>query len=156
MQRVTISIDEALGEAFDQLIAEQGYQSRSEAMRDLVRKAVEGRRAAGEAGVCVANLSYVFNHHTRALSQRLAALGHDHHDLVVATTHVHLDHENCLESVMLKGPTARVRGLADAIQAERGVRFGDLNLISVGDHGEHAMSDEHRHGPHGHLTPTSR
>ncbi|WP_293676968.1 nickel-responsive transcriptional regulator NikR [uncultured Phenylobacterium sp.] len=154
MQRVTISLDESLAEAFDQLATEQGYGSRSEAVRDLVRKAIATRReAAASDGDCVANLSYVYNHHVRTLAQRLTELSHQHHDLVVATIHIHLDHEHCLESVMLKGRTDQVRSLADAIRAERGVRFGELNLIAVAPNGDHGPAADHRHGKHEHLTP---
>lgn len=153
MQRVTISLEESLAEAFDGLITGQGYESRSEAVRDLVRKAIAERRDAAAEGDCVGNLSYVYNHHTRALAQRLTEISHQHHDLVVATFHVHLDHEHCLESMMLKGRTARVRALADAIRAERGVRFGELNLIAVAPNGDHGPEAGHRHGRHEHLTP---
>ena len=153
MQRVTISLEETLAEAFDGLIASQGYGSRSEAVRDLVRKAIAERRDAPVDGDCVGNLSYVYNHHVRALAQRLTEISHEHHDLVVATFHVHLDHDHCLESVMLKGRTARVRALADAIRAERGVRFGELNLIAVAPHGDHGPAAGHDHGRYEHLTP---
>ncbi|THD63888.1 nickel-responsive transcriptional regulator NikR [Phenylobacterium sp.] len=152
MQRVTISIDETLGEEFDALIADQGYQSRSEAVRDLVRHAVEGRRLDHqEDGFCVASLSYVYDHETRDLAQRLVEIQHDHHDLVVATMHVHLDHGSCLETTVLRGPTAGVRSLADTVQAERGVRFANVNLVSIkpndGRDAEH-IHHRHRHGRH--------
>ena len=140
MQRVTISIDEDLGDAFDQLIAEQGYASKSEAIRDLVRRAVENRRVGDDHGSCVASLSYVYDHHTRDLAQRLTEMQHDHHGIVVATMHVHLDHEACLETMILKGPVKAVRSLADRTQAERGVRFTQINLI--GDEKGHALHDE--------------
>lgn len=135
MQRVTISIDDDLAAEFDSLSQEQGYTSRSEAMRDLVRRAVDGRRLeqVGSAP-CIANLSYVYDHHTRALAQRLTEIAHDHHQVIVSTTHVHLDHATCLESAILKGPTDEVRKLANVIQAERGVRFGAINLISAVGH----------------------
>jgi len=132
MQRVTVSLDEAETAAFDAIVAEQGYASRSEAVRDLVRRAVDARRLnAAVDGACFANLSYVYDHHLPALVRRLTALQHAHHDLVVATTHVHLDHDNCLESTMLKGPVAAVRSLADGIEATSGVRYTALNLISA-------------------------
>lgn len=134
MQRVTVSLDEDVAGAFDVLSQEQGYRSRSEAVRDLVRRAVDDRRLQlqqSHGGLCVANLSYVFDHHTRSLSRRLTALQHDHHELVISTTHVHLDHDTCLESTILKGPIADVRSLADGVQAERGVRFAAVNLISA-------------------------
>lgn len=132
MQRVTVSLDDDIAAAFDALVLAQGYASRSEAVRDLVRRAVDSRRLqqAG-AGLCVANLSYVYDHHSRSLADRLMTLQHDHHDLVISTTHVHLDHHTCLESSMLKGRIDAVRALADGIQAERGVRYGAVNLVSM-------------------------
>ncbi len=132
MQRVTVSLDEAETAAFDALVSEQGYASRSEAVRDLIRRTVDERRLRSRGdGACVANLSYVYDHHLPTLVRRLTTLQHDRHDLVVATTHVHLDHTNCLESAMLKGPVAAVRALAESIEATSGVRFATLNLISA-------------------------
>ena len=151
MQRVTISMDDELGEAFDGLIEGQGYESRSEAVRDLIRKAQDTRRTETVGGHCVANLSYIYNHHIRAQAQRLTEVGHEHHDLIVATLHVHLDHESCLESTVLKGDTARVRALADSVRAERGVTFTELNLISVEEDDRHDVGAADHHG--GHLTP---
>ena len=154
MQRLTISLDETLAHSFDHLVSEQGYRSRSEAVRDLVRQAVESRRLAKVVDAnCVANLSYVYNHHTRALAERLISIQHEHHDLVISTTHVHLDHDDCLESAILKGPVLAVRALADRIQAERGVRFGSINIISVTPNDHHHGEDHHTHGGHHHLTP---
>ena len=132
MERITMSMDEALARDFDQLIHDRGYTSRSEAMRDLLRREIEAHREARDArSQCVANLSYVFNHHERKLSERLMDAQHQHHDLVVSTMHVHLDHEHCLESVVLQGPALAVRAFADRTQAERGVRHGQLNLVTV-------------------------
>ena len=143
MQRVTISLEEKLAAEFDELIAKRGYQNRSEAMRDLVRNTLEqDRQSAKESGHCVANLSYVFNHHERDLAERLTALQHGQHDLTVATMHAHLDHENCLESVILRGPTTAVRAFSDAMIAERGVCHGQLNLVSVDVDAGH----DHHHG----------
>ena len=154
MQRLTISIDDALASEFDTLTQDQGYTSRSEAMRDLVRQAVEGRRIAEtDAGHCVASLSYIYDHGTRALAQRLNQMQHDHHDVVVSTMHVHLDHDTCLETSILKGTTKAVRALADAIKAERGVRFAEINLITASLNGHHPDHVHHAHGPEGHLSP---
>jgi CopG family nickel-responsive transcriptional regulator len=155
MQRLTISIDDGLAAEFDSLTAEQGYTSRSEAMRDLVRQAVEARRLAEtDAGFCVANLSYIYDHGVRDLPKRLNDVQHAHHHLVVSTMHSHLDHDSCLETSILKGPVKAVRALADAIKIERGVRFAALNLISVNPNDRHA--DEHGmhdHGASGHFSP---
>ncbi len=132
MHRITISLDGPLADAFDALTQREGYASRSEAVRDLVRAAVDARTvAATEQGECVANLSYVYDHHARALVTRLLDIGHAHHGLIVSTTHVHLDHDGCLESMMLRGPASEVRALADCVRAERGVRFAMINLISA-------------------------
>jgi CopG family transcriptional regulator, nickel-responsive regulator len=157
VERITISLDEDLAREFDQLIAQRGYQNRSEAMRDLLRAHLEeARQSRDEAAHCVANLSYVYNHHERDLAERLTGLQHGHHDLTVATLHAHLDHDNCLESVILKGPVAAVRTFAQALSAERGVRHGLLNLVTVDvDPGtakhlkQHGHSHPHPH-PHDH------
>ena len=152
MQRVTVSLDSEIAPLFDQIVREQGYQSRSEAVRDLVRQAVEVRRL--ETGVdCVANLSYIYNHRTRALAQRLLDMQHEHHDLVVSTTHVILDHASSFETMILKGPTAKVRALADVIRAERGVRFGAINLVSVDRNDIHQSPNSHHHHGLEHVSP---
>lgn len=152
MERFTISLDDSLAVQFDALIAARGYGNRSEAIRDLIRGAIEADRQRDDAsGLCIANLSYVYNHHERDLSERLTSLQHDHHDLTVASMHSHLDHAHCIESVILKGPTSEVRHFADALTAERGVHHGKLNLISL------ETDDGHRHddhsAPHIHVHP---
>jgi len=156
MERITMSMDESLAKDFDRLVADRGYASRSEAMRDLLRREVEAHRQGREAGAhCVANLSYVYNHHERKLAERMMDAQHRHHDLVVSTMHVHLDHEHCLESVVLKGPSLSVRAFADQTQAERGVRHGMLNLVTVTVSDSHYRIAPHRHPGHLHLIPRS-
>lgn len=150
MERFTISLDDELAHEFDRLIAERGYRNRSEAVRDLLRSQLESFRfKAEEAEFCIANLSYVYNHHERTLSERLMHLQHNHHDLTVSTMHAHLDHADCIESVFLRGPTAEVRAFADAMTAESGVRHGQLNMISLTvDEVAHSHPHPHDH-PHG-------
>jgi CopG family nickel-responsive transcriptional regulator len=156
MERITMSIDEALAKEFDALAKKRGYASRSEAMRDLLRREVEANRVAYEArSYCVASLSYIYNHHERELAERLTVAQHAHHDLVVAAMHVHLDHDNCLETVVLKGPTAAVRGFASRTQAERGVRHGQVNLVTVETGDAHSGPGSHHHHGHMHLIPRS-
>ncbi len=146
MQRLTISLDDDLDQAFDDLMKDKGYQSKSEAMRDLVREAVEARRMEKTGnGECVASLSYVYDHHVRDLAQRIVEMQHDHHDIVISTMHVHLDHDTCLENTILRGPTMSVRKLADRIQAERGVRFAKINLISADPPHVHEHAGDHHH-----------
>lgn len=158
MERFTISLDNELAEAFDRLIKARGYSNRSEAVRDMLRAQIESfRQSHDEARHCVANLSYVFNHHERGLAERLASLQHDHHNLAVSTLHAHLDHENCLESVILRGPTADVRAFANALIAEPGVRHGQLNVVSVDIDNTHAHPYQPRNTGHAyqhvHLKP---
>lgn len=151
-----MSIDESLAKDFDELIRDRGYSSRSEAMRDLLRRDIEAhRQRRTDAAYCVASFSYVYNHHERKLAERLAEAQHRHHNLVVSAMHVHLDHENCLETVVLKGPAKDVRALADRTQAERGVRHAQLNLISVSVSDTHLRSGSHRHAGHMHFVPKS-
>lgn len=154
MERFTISLDAALAAQFEEFITARGYDNRSEACRDLIRGAVEADRQRHElVGPCIASLSYVYNHHERDLSERLTSLQHDHHDLIVTTMHIHLDHTHCIESVTLKGPGADVQRFADALTAERGVHHGKLNIISL------RVGDGHRHdadsSPHRHLRPAT-
>ena len=139
MERFTISLDAQLAREFDAYIGAKSYANRSEAVRDLIRAALEINRLETQvAPHCVANLSYVFNHHERQLAERLTEAQHHHHDLVVSSMHVHLDHDNCLETVILRGPTPEVRRFAEQVQAERGVRHGQLNLIPVDVEAVHA------------------
>lgn len=148
MQRLTISIDDELAADFDAYIARHGYQNRSEAVRDLIRARLDAAHEEADPGShCVASLSFVYDHHQRALSERLAEHQHARHDLTVAAMHVHLDHQNCLETVVLQGETAAVRAFAASITAEPGVRHGSLNLVTMED------VEPHDHRGHRHRKP---
>jgi CopG family nickel-responsive transcriptional regulator len=150
MDRFTISLDEALAKAFDTHIKQCGYATRSEAVRDILRELLQRHEQSRDTnGFCVASLSYVYNHHERQLAERLATLHHAHHELTAATMHVHLDHDQCLETVSLKGPAKAVRQFAAEVIAEKGVRHGQINLVSV------ELSEAHKHGGsiHRHLRP---
>lgn len=144
MQRFTISLDDQLATQFDAWIAQRGYENRSEAVRDLFRSEMERTHQDGDGALhCVACLSYVFNHHERDLAERITGLQHAHHDLAVSTMHAHLDHDFCLETVILKGGIAEVRRFADAVCAQRGVRHGKINVISVDLGHDPAHAHEH-------------
>jgi CopG family transcriptional regulator, nickel-responsive regulator len=150
MERFTISLDESLAQEFDSLIHERGYANRSEAVRDMLRRELEAHRLEHEdAAYCIASLSYIYNHHERRLSERLTDLQHHAHDLVVSSMHVHLDHDNCLETLFLRGATADVRALAEKISAERGVRHGQINLVPVEvESGHHHVHNHFHSRPH--------
>lgn len=155
MQRITISIDDALAQAFDAYLAESGYSSRSEGIRDIVRDFMEsGRDGNTPHPNSAANLSYIYQHRLRSLASRLSTMQHDHHDLVFSSTLVPLDHEYSFETVLLKGPTEELRRFADKVRSQRGVRSVGLNMVGVtpGDH--HTHPGDHHHTGHAHLSPT--
>ncbi len=146
MRRITVSLDDDLVEEIDKFQKLRGYQGRSEALRDIARAGL--RQSAQEApdGACVAALVYVYDHEQRALAARLASAQHHHHDLSVATLHVHLDHESCLEVAVLRGAGAEVRHFAGHVVAEKGVRHGQLVVIPVD-----ISAEAHEHGGHAHV-----
>ncbi|MBN8901993.1 MAG: nickel responsive regulator [Rhodospirillales bacterium 69-11] len=151
MQRITITMDDELLAAVDALMARRGYASRSEAFRDIVRGMVDRDAAAAPDTPCVATLTYVYDHETRALAQRLTRAQHDRHDLMVANLHVHLDHEACLEIGVLRGTAGEVTQFADQLTTQRGVRHAALHVVPVT-----VREERHTHGgsaaPHTHLT----
>lgn len=132
MRHLTISVDDDLADTFDRLVKEKGYGNRSEAFRDLLRTAIgDTRIQEGAAKHCVGVLSYVYNHHERQLAKRLMTMQHDHHDVTVSTMHAHLDHDNCIETVILRGQTEAVVRFAQAVIAQSGVRHGQFHPIPI-------------------------
>ena len=152
MQRITITLDDDLVEQFEAFRKQRGYGNRSEAFRDLIRDRLGAEQlASAVGGDCLATLTYVYNHHQRELACRTTQLSHDHHDLAVSTLHVHLDHDNCMETVVLRGPLERVRAFADTVTAQTGIRHGRLYVLPVKateqthGHGDIAGSQRHLH-----------
>jgi len=151
MQRISITIDDDLLDTLDALMQRRGYTSRSEAVRELVRKQASLDAYSEDARTCIAVLGYVFDHQTRALAQRQIHTFHDHHDLSIASMHVHLDHATCLEVAVLKGAAGAVRTFADTLVSQRGVRHSNLQLIPVRvsdarhDHGAGNIRHTHMH-----------
>ena len=129
MQRITITIDDELLAVVDRTAADRGFPNRSEAMRALLRSALLQEPEALRGKSAVAVLGYVYDHGTRALPQRLVDAFHEHHDLTVATMHVHLDHGSCLEVSVLSGEPSALRSLADAVTSQRGVRHTNLHIV---------------------------
>ncbi|WP_084506768.1 nickel-responsive transcriptional regulator NikR [Geminicoccus roseus] len=132
MQRATISMSDEFAAELQAFMAARGYDNRSEALRALAQIGLEHAKLQTQPAIeCVATLSYVYDHHTRELAKRLTAASHDHHDLGLATMHIHLDAENCLEIAVLRGPVEAVRGFASAVLNERGVHSGHLSVIPI-------------------------
>jgi len=149
MQRITMSIDDDLAATLDRHMKRHRYASRSEALRDILREAAARERLGADDTYCVATLAYVYDHETRDLGRRLTQAQHRHHDLQVATLHVHLDHEACLEVSVLRGPVGAVRKVADETVSQRGVRHGQLHVIpaevEASSHGHGAAARKHTH-----------
>ena len=146
MQRITITIDDDLLGAVDELMTRRGYDSRSEAMRDIIREMIDRERLAEPDTDCIGALTFVFDHETRDLAQRITTAHHHRHDLSVASLHVHVNHESCLEISVLRGPLQEVRAFADAVASQRGVRSAKLHLIPA-----RIEAEEHTHGAHTHV-----
>jgi CopG family nickel-responsive transcriptional regulator len=129
--RTGISLDRNLLERFDRVIAKKGYGSRSEAIRDLVRDHAVASDLAGDR-IMVGTLTLVYDHHRPGLSQRLIEAQHHYHGRVLAVTHVHLDHHNCLEVIIAKGRGSDIQKLADQLLSLRGVKHGKLVFTTTG------------------------
>jgi CopG family transcriptional regulator, nickel-responsive regulator len=132
--RTGIAWEQDLLEKFDLLIKQKGYSNRSEAIRDLVRDHFVEEDVASNK-VVVATLTLIYDHHQPKLAEQLISAQHDYKGQVLATTHVHLDHHNCLEVIILKGRGPDAKKFADKLLSLRGVRHGKLVLTNTdGDH----------------------
>lgn len=129
--RFGVSLDKILSDKFDRLIKDKKYTNRSEAIRDLIREILvkeEWKKGGKVAGVIV----LVYDHHKRELVNMLIDIQHDYGDVIISTQHVHLDHNNCLEVVVVKGKTHKVRELFNRLHASKGVKHGALNMTTTG------------------------
>jgi CopG family transcriptional regulator, nickel-responsive regulator len=131
LARIGVAIDEDLLAAFDGYIAEKGYQNRSEAFRDLIRDRLVKQETEAPNKEVVGSLTLVYDHHQRNLTDKITALQHDHHGVVVSTLHVHLDHHNCLEVLILRGRAKQVRHLADLLISVKGIQHGQLAITTA-------------------------
>jgi CopG family nickel-responsive transcriptional regulator len=127
--RTGISLEQDLLERFDAMIEQKGYGNRSEAIRDLLRDHFVEEDVASNRAV-VATLTLVYDHHQPKLSEQLIEAQHSYKGKVLATTHVHLDHRNCLEVIILKGRGMEVKRFADRLLSLRGVKHGKLVLTN--------------------------
>ena len=129
--RFGVSLEKELLKKFDMLIKEKKYSNRSEAIRDLIRgnlvkrEWVKGKEVAGA-------ITLVFDHHKRDLVNILTDIQHDFHTLIISSQHIHLDHDNCLEIIVVRGKPKEVRELADKLRATKGVKYGSLSIATTG------------------------
>ena len=128
LTRIGVAIDEDLLDRFDSLIESRGYGNRSEAFRDLIRRELVHESWKSPDAQVVGSLTLVYDHHVRMLSDKLLEMQHAHHDAILSTLHVHLDHDNCLEVLLIEGKAHDVETLADTLISTKGVKHGKLSI----------------------------
>jgi len=129
--RFGVSLPQNLIKKFDQQIKQKNYPNRSEAIRDLIRKSLIEEEISGNEEV-VGILHLLYDHHKKDLSDKLNEMQHEYLEKVISSTHVHLDHHNCLEVILLKGKVNQIKKLSDSMIATKGVKNGKLFLTSTG------------------------
>jgi CopG family nickel-responsive transcriptional regulator len=140
LSRIGIALDSDLLDRFDRLIGKRGYTNRSEAFRDLIRDQLVSRQTAAPDTIVVGTVTLIYDHHASGITEKLTEAQHENHDLVVSTTHAHLDHDSCLEVLIVHGKSARVEQFADRLIGLKGVEHGRL-VMTVPAH-----AIEHKHG----------
>jgi CopG family nickel-responsive transcriptional regulator len=142
LSRIGIALDSDLLKRFDRSIEKRGYTNRSEAFRDLIRDRLVAERTAAPDATVVGTVTLIYDHHASGITEKLTEVQHAHHELVVSTSHAHLDHDSCLEVLIVHGKAARVERFADLLIGLKGVQHGRL-VMSVP---EQALMHEHEHG----------
>ncbi len=134
LERIGVSLDKELLANFDKMITKNGYSNRSEAIRDLIRDHLSKEKLANPKAEAVAGVFLVYDHHEASLSQKLIDLQHSHLLHVIASTHVHIDHHNCLEVIMLKGAVGEIEKLANSVTCLKGVKLSRMNFMATENH----------------------
>ncbi len=132
LSRIGVAIDSDLLEKFDRLIRHRGYTNRSEAFRDLIRAELVEQAADAPDSPVVGTVTLVYDHNVRLLNEKLVDLQHEHYDHILSTLHIHLDHDHCLEVLVLRGASRTVRQIADILIATKGVKIGRLTITAAG------------------------
>jgi len=132
LERIGIAIGEDLLGEFDKLIARRGYTSRSEAVRDLIRKEMVDEISGTPNAEVYGTVTLIYDHHTRLLPEKLTELQHQYHAAIMSSVHVHLDHDNCLEAILVRGKSTLVQKLANTLIATKGVKHGRFMLTTSG------------------------
>ena len=129
--RFGVSLDQQLLEEFDRHIERRSYSNRSEALRDLIRDALVGQQWDHNKET-VGTITFVYDHHVRDLTRKLTHLQHDSPGQIIAGVHVHLDHDHCLEVLVVKGKGTEIKKVADALISVKGVKHGKLTMTTTG------------------------
>ena len=129
--RFGVSIEPDLLKKYDKIIKKEGYNNRSEAIRDLIRKNLISEKSKNPNEIVIGTLTMIYNHHVSTLTDRLLDLQHEHTKEILVTTHVHINHHNCLEVLVLSGKIGKIRKLADKIKALKGIKHGELVITKI-------------------------
>jgi CopG family nickel-responsive transcriptional regulator len=148
LTRFSVSLEADLLEAFDRFVREGSFATRSEAIRQLLRRTLTVEAFEGDDKPVTASLTLVYDHHRPHLVEKLLALQHDHAGEVVASMHVHLDHDRCLEVLVLRGNGAALRKLAESLRGLKGVHSGKLALAETAE--SPTLGAHHHDHPHNH------
>ena len=131
IERIGVSLERKLLSAFDELIGEQGYQNRSEAIRDLIRQQLNSRRVSDPKAEAVAVVYLVYDHHSTKLMEKLTDLQHSCLLQIVCSMHIHLDAHDCMEIIVFRGPVGQINKVAENILSKKGVKLGRVNFITT-------------------------
>lgn len=131
LTRFGISLDKELLNNFDKLIKDKGYSNRSEALRDLIREELVSREWL-TGGDVAGTITLVYDHHTRDLLSKINNIQHKYPDIIISTQHIHLDHHNCLEVIVVKGDPKKVEKLASCLKSTKGVKHSSLTMTTTG------------------------
>jgi CopG family nickel-responsive transcriptional regulator len=146
LTRFGVSMPEELVTRFDQLITAQGYDNRSEAIRDLIRKALIEPSQMAVSQTVAGTIVMVYDHHVSELPIILMELQHNYHHDIISTMHIHLNHELCLEILVVRGQIQRLRELTNLIHIQKGVSYAELSVTYI----DQPESDS-AHGGHHHA-----
>ena len=137
VERIGVSLDKKLLSKFDDLIDKQGYQSRSEAIRDLIRQQLSSERLSNPQARAVAAVVLVYDHHATMVPQKLIDLQHSHLLQAISSLHVHLDEHECLEVIILRGRIGQINKVAENIVSTKGVKLGRINIVATEYESDH-------------------
>jgi CopG family nickel-responsive transcriptional regulator len=147
IQRTGVSLEPNLLKQFDAIIEQQGYPNRSEAIRDLIREKITQQKINNPNATATAAVLVVYDHHKPGLSAKLTKLQHNHLLGVISSVHVHLDHDDCLEVILLRGRVKDITALGDKLVSLKGVKLGKTQLVSLSDEKNHNHAHNHHHHP---------
>ncbi len=131
IERIGVSLEKKLLADFDRLIAQKGYQNRSEAIRDLIREQLNSAQLTNPKAQATASVCLIYNHHLTKLMEKLTSLQHSHLLQTICSMHVHISEKDCMEIIVLRGPVGEINKMAENMLSQKGVRLGKINFITA-------------------------